>query len=221
MNFLKTKYQIINSAVGTDICKLVAKEFRIVRDIALATNKINPDYRHPDSVQEDYPFADEMVPSSFSWYSPVCFEALSDVIVKPIVEKIIDQEILPTYTYGRIYCKNSVMKSHTDRTSSEFSVSLCLETDTTSEDWPLYLEDLNGNIIEVKQKPGDLIIYDGRLLKHWRNKFQGYEHINAFMFYVLKNSNRSELKYDTRPGLGFGPHTRSLNSEDQLKKFNQ
>jgi hypothetical protein len=217
--FAKDKLQIIEGALDTKVCRLLAEEFRLIRNIALATNKMNPDYRHPKSKTDNFPFADEMVDNSFSWYSPVCFEALSTTIMKDIVEEVVGETVFPTYSYARIYSNGSEMQKHIDRTSSEFSVSCCLETDNKIN-WPLGFELESGEILEVLQKPGDIVIYDGSKLPHWRKSFSGTEHINAFMFYVMENGPRSILKYDTRPYLGYGPHTRSLDSEQQFEKFN-
>jgi hypothetical protein len=218
MTFKTLGYQIIKAAVNKDVCRLMAEEFRLVRAIALASNKQNPSIRHPDSKQDDFPFADEMVNSSFSWYSPMCFEALSNSLIKEIVESTINEEVYPTYSYARIYGTGSEMKRHVDRSSSEFSVSCCIDIDTNYPNWPLWVETKEG-IIAVQQEPGDIIIYEGHNLPHWREEYKGFEHINAFMFYVRANGTRSELKYDTRPALGMSPQSRRLNSEEQWAKY--
>lgn len=218
MNFNTDGYTIIKSAVHKDVCKLMAEEFRLVRALALESNNQNPMYRHPDSKETEYPFADEMVNSSFSWYSPMCFEALSNSLIKDIVESVIGEEVYPTYSYSRIYCKGAEMKKHVDRSSSEFSVSCCIDVDTTVPNWPLGVETKNG-IINVEQEPGDIIIYKGHELPHWREPYHGHEHINAFMFYVRANGPRKELKYDTRKLLGMSPQSRRMSSEEQWAKY--
>lgn len=217
MNINETGYTIIKSAINKDLCRLLAEEFRLIRDIALETNSQNPEFKHPDSKNNQYPFADEMVDNSFSWYSPMCFEALSNTFIKDIVEQVIGEEVYPTYSYARIYSKGSEMKRHTDRSSSEWSVSCCIDVDKNVS-WPLGVETKDG-IIDVFQEPGDIIIYKGNDLPHWRKSFQGFEHINAFMFYVRANGPRQELKYDTRKILGLPPHTRKLTSEEQWLKY--
>jgi hypothetical protein len=218
MNFSSHGYQIVKNAVNPDVCKLLSNEFKLIENISLHQNKTNPNYRHPDSKQEQFPFADEMVNSSFSWYSPLCFESLSTTFVRPIVESVVGCSVFPTYSYARIYYHGAEMKRHTDRSSSEFAVSCCIDIDYKNN-WPIYFEEKSGNIIEVFQEPGDLIVYNGNELNHWRLPYCGNQQINAFMFYVNADGARTELKYDTRPGLGFGPTTRKLNSEEQWKKF--
>lgn len=218
-NFLKDDFTIINHAISQDICRLLAREFRMSRDLAMSANKINPAVKHPDSTQTQFPFEDEMVKNSFSWYSPLCFESLSDTLIKDIVEDVIKEKVYPTYSYARIYYKGSEMFKHVDRSSSEFSVSLCIDTDTGVDPWPLEIETKDKKHIKVNQTPGDLVMYKGNNLYHWRSKYTGKEHINAFMFYVCANGKKKELKYDTRPLLGMGSNTRRLNSEQQFNRY--
>ena len=73
-------------------------------------------------------YNDPIVPNTFSWYSPLCFEALS-LHLKSGVEKILKTSIEPTYSYGRIYTEGSELVRHTDRRSSELAVNLSIARD--------------------------------------------------------------------------------------------
>jgi hypothetical protein len=209
MTYKNNKFQIFKSALSLDVCRVLSREFKMTRDImnlSASTNK-------------EYPYSDEMVDKSFSWYSPLCFEALSDTLIKDLVSSTIGESVVPTYSYGRIYYEGAELKKHVDRCSSEVAVSVCLDIDKESEPWPLCIENINGITEIVNQEPGDVIIYDGNLLTHWRTTYKGNEHINAFMFYVKEAGPRSFLKYDTRPCLGLGGAARKLDSESQWKTF--
>jgi hypothetical protein len=50
--------------------------------------------------------------------------------------------------------------------------------------------------------PGDICIYKGSELIHWREKYQGNKQTQAFLFYVDTEGLFSWMKYDTRPALG-------------------
>lgn len=202
-------FKVINNALSSDTCKILAREFRMTRDIL----HFNADKN------KRYPFADEMVEKSFSWYSPLCFESLADTIIKDVVSSVIGEDVVPTYSYGRIYYKGSELKRHVDRSSSEIAVSVCLDKDDSVEDWPLFLSLSDKRVEKIIQNPGDIVIYDGNRLWHWRDVYSGNEHINAFMFYVRSNGPRSELIYDTRPALGLGSTARKFDSEKQWKTF--
>jgi len=219
MSFKEQGYEIIKGAISKDVCKLLAEEFRIAKEIAVDYNKHNPSYKSPDALNPKFPFGDEMVQRSFSWYSPLCFEALSNSLIKSAVEKVLGEEVYPTYSYARIYYYGAEMKKHTDRSSSEFSVSCCISVDADNTDWFLEVEDRDKNIIRVEQEPGDAIMYMGNELAHWRRPYTGKEQINAFMFYVRKHGEKQELKYDTRPMLGLGPQSRTMTSEQQWEKY--
>ena len=212
MSFEKDGYAILKGAISKDVCKVMAREFKIARQLAYAA-------QHPTE-NNMFPFHDEMVDRSFSWYSPLCFEALSDSLIKDIVEKELGEPVFPTYSYARIYSHNAEMTRHTDRSASEFSVSVCIEVDETVKPWPIYFEDKQGNVLEMQQEPGDAVMYKGHELPHWRNPYHGNEQINAFMFYVRANGPRADLKYDTRSLLGLNSNTRRLTSEQQWAIYN-
>jgi hypothetical protein len=212
MSFEKDGYAILKGAISKDVCKVMAREFKIARQLAYAA-------QHPTE-NNMFPFHDEMVDRSFSWYSPLCFEALSDSLIKGIVEKELGESVFPTYSYARIYSHNAEMTRHTDRSASEFSVSVCIEVDETVKPWPIYFEDKQGNVLEMQQQPGDAVMYRGHELPHWRNPYHGNEQINAFMFYVRANGPRADLKYDTRSLLGLNSSTRRLTSEQQWAIYN-
>ena len=212
MSFEKDGYAILKGAISKDVCKVMAREFKIARQLAYAA-------QHPTK-DNLFPYHDEMVDRSFSWYSPLCFEALSDSLIKDIVEKELGEPVFPTYSYARIYSHNAEMTRHTDRSASEFSVSVCIEVDATVKPWPIYFEDKQGNVLEMQQEPGDAVMYKGHELPHWRNPYHGNEQINAFMFYVRANGPRADLKYDTRSLLGLNSNTRRLTSEQQWAIYN-
>ena len=212
MSFEKDGYAVLKGAISKDVCKVMAREFKIARQLAYAA-------QHPTE-NNMFPFHDEMVDRSFSWYSPLCFEALSDSLIKDIVEKELGEPVFPTYSYARIYSHNAEMTRHTDRSASEFSISVCIEVDETVKPWPIYFEDRQGNVLEMQQEPGDAVMYKGHELPHWRNPYHGSEQINAFMFYVRANGPRADLKYDTRSLLGLNSNTRRLTSEQQWAIYN-
>ena len=56
-------------------------------------------------------------------------------------------------------------------------------------DVPLYLE------------PGDMIVYRGTIVEHWREKFLGLNHAQVFLHYNDADGP-FKIKYDGRPMLG-------------------
>ena len=76
------------------------------------------------------------------------------------------------------------LKRHKDRFSCEISTTMNLGGD----DWPIYLEPSgkDGKAtkgIKVDLKPGDMLVYSGCELEHWREKFKGKECVQVFLHY--------------------------------------
>ena len=111
-------------------------------------------------------------------------------------------KLYPTYSYARIYKKGDILARHKDRYSCEVSTTLNLG----GESWPLYL-DPTGKTgqagIKVELKPGDMLIYSGCELEHWREPFEGKDCAQVFLHYNnAKAKSAKENKFDKRPMLG-------------------
>jgi hypothetical protein len=51
--------------------------------------------------------------------------------------------------------------------------------------------------------PGDILIYRGDKLEHWRERFKGNTCVQVFLHYNdLNGPYKDSLKYDSRPFLG-------------------
>lgn len=175
----------VKNALPKELCDFLSIEFSMMKN-CIATMKYNKEaFDHPSIGK-----------NTFSWYSPLCFEALL-VYLQPIVEQNVGKKLIPTYSYGRIYWKGSELKRHTDRNSSEVTASCCLKKDV---DWSLNY-DFNNEIISANLDVGDISISHGSKIPHWREKYSGKEHIQAFVQYVYADGEYNHLIYDTRPCL--------------------
>ena len=81
--------------------------------------------------------------------------------------------------------------------------------------WPIFLEpsgEEQKEGISVILNPGDILVYKGQLLEHWREPFQGYECTQVFLHYNDKNGPFGETNlYDKRPVLGLPSWSRPQN----------
>jgi hypothetical protein len=108
--------------------------------------------------------------------------------------------LYPTYSYGRIYFKDAVLEIHKDRPSCEYSATVAIETN--GQPWEIYFQGLDGKVNSVLLNDGDLCIYLGTEVHHWREKFNGNKYMQLFLHYVDKNGPHAEWAYDKRPMLG-------------------
>jgi len=195
---------VIRNAIPKEVCKFISIEMRLMSS---CVNWFNNNNENPGGKEIG-------LTESFSVYSPLFFEALS-LTVQPVVERAVNKKLYPTYSYGRIYRNNAKLERHLDRRSSEYTVSCCLDKDKDAPEWELVVRHQDRSKTRVILNVGDILIYPGRDLVHWREgAFQGNEQIQAFVQYVDVAGDSKDLKWDTRPLMGLPFET----SKDYVKE---
>jgi len=198
MSFKKNKYTVIRQAISKDLAAFVANYFLMqkqVYDTCRQARYISPFENIIGS------YDDSQIPNTYNQYSNIAMETLM-LKCQPIMEKNTGLKLYPAYTYARIYKKNDELKRHKDRFSCEISTTMNLGGD----DWPIYLEpsgkkDMEG--IKINLKPGDMLVYSGCELEHWRNKFKGKECVQVFLHYNnRKTPGAKDNMFDKRLHLG-------------------
>ena len=114
---------------------------------------------------------------------------------------IVGKNLIPQYTYARIYKTGSVLERHSDRPECQYSVTLSLGGEY-DKPWPIWIKDRAGKSHEVPLEEGDMLVYSGCELEHWRDKFEGDTQYQLFMHYVDTEGEFKDRIYDGRPNLG-------------------
>jgi hypothetical protein len=129
----------------------------------------------------------------------------------------------PTYSYHRLYTHGTDLKRHKDRPSCEISATMCigsdisnLERDEPSYNWPMYIKNIEGEEIPITLNPGDVIIYRGCEVEHWREPFKGLNQAQVFLHYNEKEG-KYDINYDCRPALGLPLSYRNNTEVDKIK----
>jgi len=196
-NFQKNKYLVIKQAISLELAEFVYKYFLKKRKVA----RFLFDEKYISQFTEYFGvWNDKQVLDTYSHYSDIAMETLLEEI-KPIMEKHTGLELQPSYSYARIYKKGDELKRHKDRFSCEISTTMNLGGD----EWPIYLEPsgkegMKG--VRVDLKPGDMLVYHGCELEHWREKFTGNDCGQVFLHYNKLSETSKENLYDARPFLG-------------------
>ena len=200
MSFKKNKYVVIKQAINKDLALFLYNYFHMrkqVLDTCLDARFISP----YETLLGEYEGANSQIPHTYSSYSDIAMETLL-LKCQPIMEKITELKLCPSYTYARIYKKGDVLKRHKDRFSCEVSTTMNLG----GNQWPIYLEPsgkegLKGKAINLK--PGDMLVYSGCELEHWREKFKGTDCAQVFLHYNnIKTPGSKNNMFDKRPHLG-------------------
>lgn len=135
---------------------------------------------------------DPQAPNSLAKYN---FLPFVKVLVKKIneVSEILKEDVLPTYTYTRIYKHGEVLNRHRDRAACEISITLNLKKDN---DWPIWFQKPNGEEISLELNQGDAVMYLGEISDHWRNAYQGQEHVQLFLHYIRAEGSKCWAVFD-------------------------
>jgi len=196
--FQKNKYSVLRGAISKEIADFAFTYFLNKRKVAsfLFDQKYISPFTEYWGVWND-----AQVPNTYSHYSDMVMETLLQK-VKPVMEKHTGLKLSETYSYARIYKKGDVLVRHKDRYSCEVSTTLNLGGD----EWPIYLDPTTktGRAgIKVILEPGDMLIYSGCELEHWREEFKGKDCAQVFLHYNdAKKKTAKKNQFDERPFLG-------------------
>jgi hypothetical protein len=173
LEIIQNNYIHVPGFIASDTAALLAKDFK--------------------SHCEKFKIAgDPQVPNSSAVYDYMPFVRL---LVGKVAEvsKLLGEDVLPTYTYARVYKEGSELARHRDRPACEISLSINLSRDT---DWPIYFQRPDGSETCLSLHPGDAVIYLGCQADHWRRKFEGFENTQLFMHYVRSNGPKAWAYFD-------------------------
>jgi len=198
-------YKVIKQAISKELAQFVYEYFLMKRRVA---RKFFDDGY---IVQRNYDWGvwnDEQVPGTYSHYADIVMETLLQSL-QPKMEEETGLKLIPTYSYARIYKKGDVLKRHKDRYSCEVSTTLNIGGD----EWPIYLEpsgEEGKEGVKVDMQPGDMLVYKGCDVEHWREAFEGDNCGQVFLHYNDASDEKAEQnKYDGRPFLGLPTWYRS------------
>jgi hypothetical protein len=200
-------YKVIKRAISLELAEFCYDYFCNKRKVA----RLFFDSRYISQFNYNWgKWNDEQIPETYSHYGDIVMETLLQKL-KYRVEIETDLKLNETYSYARIYKKGDVLERHKDRYSCEVSTTLHLGGDQ----WPIFLEPSGKEEEEglsVLLDRGDMLIYEGCELEHWREAFEGENCGQVFLHYNDATKEKAEEnKYDGRPFLGLPPWFKNYN----------
>jgi hypothetical protein len=207
------KYHVIKGALNYELANFIFNYFLLKRDAVGWMYKNNITYDNGMLGT----WGDIQVPNTYSHYGDMVMETLLMKML-PVMKKETGLELIPTYSYSRIYKKGDILRRHKDRPSCEISTTLNLGGDP----WPIFIDGTGAdNVIDEYKsivKPnapegtkvlldvGDMLVYSGCELEHWREPFEGNTCAQVFLHYNHVNGPFAEKnRFDKRPMLGVPP----------------
>jgi hypothetical protein len=202
--FKENNYVILKDFIDTNMAGLIY-QYALVKAqrTDFMTLYAKDDYRPA----WDGRFGDEQAPISYNCYGDPFMDTILAASAKT-VSNYTGVELVPTYSYWRLYQQGEVLARHRDRESCEISATLCVGYNTSNLDpndnynWPMYVEaEDTPDGVPIHLEPGDLILYKGCEVDHWREKFEGLNHVQVFLHYNEANGTYNNV-LDGRPILG-------------------
>ena len=204
------KYQVIKNAISYELANFIFNYFLLKRDAVawMYQNNITYDTGMLGT------WTDQQVSNTYSHYADPVMETLL-MKVLPKMQQETGLRLVPTYSYARLYKKGDILKKHKDRPSCEISTTVNLGGDP----WPIFIDGTGANnVVNERQnivKPnapagtkvllevGDMLVYSGCELEHWREPFDGNICGQVFLHYNHVNGPFADKnRFDGRAKLG-------------------
>lgn len=145
--------------------------------------------------------------SQYFYYADPLIEVLLKTC-KSAVEETTGKQLLPTYSYARIYQPGESLLPHIDRQSCEISVTVNVAS--KGEISPIYTQFNNNEPEKHVLNPGDAVVYKGCEVMHWRSPLKNDQlNVQFMLHYVDKNGPNAKYEKDGRPNYGMSSDTRS------------
>ena len=182
-------YKVVKEAISFELANFLYNYFLLKREAV--------DYMYSNNWVYDNgmlgTWKDQQIPNTYSIYGDAAFDTLL-MKVLPVMKHETGLDLIPTYSYARIYKKGDILHKHKDRPSCEISTTLTLGGDP----WPIFLEGK-----QVDLDVGDMLIYEGCKLEHWREPFEGEHCGQVFLHYNDKKGEFKDINiFDGRDKLG-------------------
>ena len=183
------KYQVIKGAINYELANFIFNYFLLKRDAVDFMYKINI-HSHSEILGT---WSAPQIPNTYACYGDFVMETML-MKVLPVMKKETGLDLCPTYSYARAYKKGDELKKHKDRPSCEISTTIHLGGDP----WAIFVEGT-----KVLLEVGDMLVYSGCELEHWREPFEGDICGQVFLHYNHVNGPFADKnRFDGRPMLG-------------------
>ena len=208
--FRVKKYQVIKKAISYELANFIFNYFLLKRDAVSFMYENN--IHSQSSILGTW--SDQQIPNTYSCYGDFAMDTLM-MKVLPKMQKETGLTLVPTYSYARIYKNGDILKRHKDRPSCEISTTINLGGDP----WSIFIDGTGADSIIDEEKNihkpdapkgteilldiGDMLVYSGCDLEHWREPFEGQTCGQVFLHYNnAYGPYASKNMFDGRPKLG-------------------
>jgi hypothetical protein len=179
MTFKLKKYQVIKNAISYELANFVYNYFMLKRDAVNFMYKNNIIY----DTGIFGTWSDQQVPNTYSHYADFVMETLLMKVLSKMQQET-GLELVPTYSYARIYKDGTGSNNVIDEYKNIHKPNAPKGT-------------------KVLLDVGDMLVYSGCELEHWREPLEGDNCAQVFLHYNHLNGKFAKSNiFDRRPMLG-------------------
>jgi hypothetical protein len=204
--FNENGYVIIRKHFPLDLVNLLYS-YTLKKCLRLKYKMEGPDFKYYNRNWDGNLGDESSGIDSYNFYGDEFVESILEMNL-PNMEEFTGIKLVPTYGFLRLYQKDNELPYHTDRDSCEISTTVFLNHNISNLDfeynWPIYVEK-NNKKIPIILNQGDMLIYKGIEIPHWRDKFLGNNHVQMFLHYNNINRTNNNI-LDERKSLGIPKH---------------
>lgn len=160
-NLIENNYLVIPNFISSQKAKELADQFKEYFDTYESRN--DPQVSDCNAKYDFVPFIELLVEKT------------------GMINQLVGESVLPTYSYARIYKNSNVLPGHVDKPQCEISITLNLECDQV---WDIWIDTPKGKREYVSLNPGDAMLYLGMEAQHGRDFFEGQSCTQVFLHYV-------------------------------------
>jgi hypothetical protein len=197
-HFKEHGYQVIRGWLTPQTANVLSNMLHIHRDNWYRSNNLpldvigyTPNKENETIIKEGKFF------SSYGFMDALLLELL------PAIREVTGKNLQPSYSYSRIYYNGADMGRHKDRESCEYSATLTLGM-IGETPWDIWVQDYDGTEKPISLYPGDIMIYKGDEIDHWRETFTGELQYQTFLHFIDMDGENSDHFLDKRSMLGEG-----------------
>ena len=196
----------------TDAELLHQKGYVVLLDLITQADAEQLTAKLREYIEQTHAQPDPLCPKSQAVHGMPASDELLEMLT-PVISKASGRNLIPTYSYARMYVNGETLPKHTDRPACQYSVTLCLGMD--GDPWPIFMskteEGVGGS---ASLNVGDGVLYLGMDMHHWREPFEGQWQAQVFLHWVDADGPHADQKYDGR--LALSHHDLAVNVDDNV-----
>lgn len=226
LDFVNNRYVVLKDFIPKEMIDMVMDTWKCIEN---DPNQFNAMFRKEDELTHSTP--EEQRSKSHGAYNFPPAVAMHRYL-KNRLDSVIDLNLQETYSYSRKYVRGASLSAHTDRPSCEISLTFPLEYRTDDNTpWKIWLNNeynwvnhfdergqkfIKKNTqdvtpqrgIAVELEVGDVLLYQGPNIPHWRNTLCGDYSYHMFVHFYNTRSFMTRLRgFEYRDGKTHTPNS--------------